>query len=73
VSRPMASRLVTVGLLLMSAAILFVYHNWMHDRSSEFVVDASMGVSIGLMVAGLLRSRWQPTRSGESRRPCDLA
>jgi len=69
VSRPMASRLVPVGLLLMSAATL--YHNWTHDRFSEFVVGALMGLSIVMMIVGTVRSRRQSNRGEESRRPCD--
>jgi hypothetical protein len=69
VSRFKASRLVAVGLLLMAAARL--YHNWMPDRFPDFFFGTSMGVSIGLMLVGLWRSRRQANRSEESGRPCD--
>jgi len=71
VSRPKVSRLVPVGLLLMSAATLT--HNWMHDRFSEFVVGALIGVSIVMMIVGTVRSRRPSKRGGESRGPCDSA
>lgn len=68
-SGPKASRLVPVGLLLMSAGIL--YHNWMHAPFSEFIGAALMGMSIAMMLVGTMRSRRQSKPGPESRRPCD--
>jgi hypothetical protein len=75
VSRLMASRLIPLGLLLMSATLLYHnrYHNEMDDRFSEFVVGALRGLSIGLMLAGAAQRRPHSNCCEESRRSCDSA
>jgi hypothetical protein len=52
-TRRKISRLIPVGLLMMSSALL--YHNWMHGRGSDFAVGMLMGISIAMMIVGLVK------------------
>lgn len=49
------NRLIPVGLLVMSSAL--IYRNFMHGRASDFAVGLLMGISIGLMIVGLVKQR----------------
>lgn len=54
-SRRKVHPLIPVGLLMMSSALL--WHNFMHDGFSDFTVGLLMGVSLGMMILGLIRQR----------------
>lgn len=40
---------------MMSSALL--YHNWMHGSGSDFAVGMLMGISIAMMIVGLVEQR----------------
>ncbi len=54
-SRRKVHLFIPVGLLMMSSALL--WHNFMHDRFSDFAVGMLMGMSLTMMIVGLIRQR----------------
>jgi hypothetical protein len=54
-SRRRTNPLISIGLLLMSLAL--IWHNFVHVHFSEFAFGLLMGVSIVLMIFGLIRQR----------------
>ncbi len=62
-SRRKVHLLIPVGLLMMSSALL--WHNFMHDRFSDFAVGLLMGVSLGMIILGSIRQK--RSNSGEAK------
>ncbi len=62
-SRRKVSPFIPIGLLMMSSAL--IWRNFMHGRFTDFAVGLLMGMSIAMMIGGLIKQR--RSRSGPGK------